>query len=87
MKAIAAIVESVFAPAIRRINAREQRIVTHEDEADALLWDNARDIVRQLDAGLSQRSSPRSGSTRGRASRTTNGTSDSSGRRSRRVRS
>jgi DNA N-6-adenine-methyltransferase (Dam). len=50
-----ALIQSVFAPAIRAINALEQRIVTAEDDADAMLWDQARQVVEQLDAGLSQR--------------------------------
>ena len=50
-----AIVQSVFEGAIREINALEQRIVTFEDDADALLWDQARQVVEQLEAGLSQR--------------------------------
>jgi hypothetical protein len=49
------IVESVFAPAMREINALESRIVVREDEADALLWEQAAEVVRQLDAGMSQR--------------------------------
>jgi ParB family chromosome partitioning protein len=55
VKPIAAIVESVFDSAIREINALEQRIVHTEDEADALLWEQARQAVDQLEAGLSQR--------------------------------
>lgn len=51
----AAIVESVYAPAIREINALEQRIADNEDAADAQLWDQARIVVAQLDAGMSQR--------------------------------
>jgi ParB family chromosome partitioning protein len=55
MKPVAAIVESVFDYATREINALEQRIVTSEDEADALLWEQAAQVVAQLDAGASQR--------------------------------
>lgn len=51
----AAHVESVFAPAIREINALESRIVTAEDDADSMLWEQAGQVVAQLDAGLSQR--------------------------------
>ncbi len=50
-----AIVSSVFAPAIRAINALEQRIGHAEDDADAMLWEQAGQVVAQLDAGLSQR--------------------------------
>jgi len=55
MKAPAGIVQSVFDFAIREINALEIRIVTAEDDADAMLWEQARQVVAQLDAGLSQR--------------------------------
>ena len=55
MPARPAIVQSVFEGAIREINALELRIVTFEDDADAMLWDQARQVVEQLDAGLSQR--------------------------------
>jgi ParB family chromosome partitioning protein len=51
----AAVVESIFESSVREINALEQRIVHHEDEADALLWDQAGQVVAQLEAGLKQR--------------------------------
>jgi phage N-6-adenine-methyltransferase len=47
-----AIVRSVFAPAIQAINDLEQRIVAAEDDADAQLWEQARCVVEQLDAGM-----------------------------------
>jgi phage N-6-adenine-methyltransferase len=50
-----AIVESVADYAIREINALEGRIVAAEDDADSLLWEQAGQVVAQLDAGLSQR--------------------------------
>jgi ParB family chromosome partitioning protein len=50
-----AIIQSVFDFAIREINALETRIVTAEDDADAMLWEQARQVVEQLDAGMSQR--------------------------------
>ena len=50
-----AIVQSVFDFAIREINALETRIVTAEDDADAMLWEQAAQVVAQLDAGLTQR--------------------------------
>jgi site-specific DNA-methyltransferase (adenine-specific) len=55
MKAAAGIVQSVFDFAIREINALETRIVKAEDDADAMLWVQAEQVVAQLDAGLSQR--------------------------------
>jgi phage N-6-adenine-methyltransferase len=55
MPARPAIVQSVFEGAIREINALELRIVTFEDDADATLWEQARQVVEQLEAGLSQR--------------------------------
>lgn len=55
MKPAVAIVQSVFDFAIREINALEERIAKSEDEADALLWEQAAQVVAQLDAGLSQR--------------------------------
>lgn len=51
----AAVVQSVFDFAIREINALEQRIAKSEDDSDAMLWDQARQVVDQLEAGLSQR--------------------------------
>ena len=48
------LVQSVFAFAIREINALEFRIVKSEDDADAMLWDQAAQVVVQLEAGLSQ---------------------------------
>jgi len=50
-----AIVQSVHAAAVREINALEVRIVQAEDDADAQLWEQARQVVAQLEAGLSQR--------------------------------
>jgi phage N-6-adenine-methyltransferase len=55
MKAPAALVQSVFDFALREINALEGRIATSEDEADAMLWEQAGQVVAQLEAGLSQR--------------------------------
>jgi len=49
-----AIVQSVFDFALREINALEIRIVTAEDDADTMLWEQARQVVAQLEAGLSQ---------------------------------
>lgn len=46
--------QSVFDFAIREINALEQRIVTAEDDADDMLWDQARQVVEQLEAGKLQ---------------------------------
>jgi phage N-6-adenine-methyltransferase len=51
----AAIVQTVFGYAIREINALETRIVKSEDDADAMLWEQAEQVVAQLEAGLSQR--------------------------------
>jgi phage N-6-adenine-methyltransferase len=50
-----AIVQSVFDFAVREINALETRIVTAEDDADAMLWEQARQVVEQLEAGASTR--------------------------------
>jgi phage N-6-adenine-methyltransferase len=50
-----AIVQSAFDFAIREINALETRIVKAEDDADEMLWEQARQVVDQLDAGLRQR--------------------------------
>lgn len=55
MKQPSAVVQSVFDFAIREINALETRIVTAEDDADAMLWEQARQVVEQLEAGLSLR--------------------------------
>lgn len=55
MKAVAAIVESVFDYAIREINALEQRGVKAEDDADETWWEQAGVVVEQLAAGLSRR--------------------------------
>jgi len=55
MKQQTAIVQSVFDFAIREINALEQRIVTAEDDADAMLWEQAGQVVAQLEAGATQR--------------------------------
>jgi len=54
-KATTALVQSAFDFALREINALEVRIVKAEDDADAMLWEQARQVVEQLDAGLSQR--------------------------------
>lgn len=54
-KAKTAIVQSVFDFAIREINALEHRIIKAEDDADAMLWEQARQVVEQLKAGLSTR--------------------------------
>jgi 16S rRNA G966 N2-methylase RsmD len=48
------LVQSVFDFAIREINALETRIVQSEDDADAMLWEQAGQVVAQLKAGLSQ---------------------------------
>lgn len=50
-----AVVQSVFDFAMREINALEGRIVKAEDEADDMLWDQARQVVQQLKAGMKQR--------------------------------
>lgn len=52
-----AIVESVFEHGLREINALDVRIARCEDDADAMLWEQARQVVEQLDAGLTQRES------------------------------
>lgn len=52
---VPAIVCSVYEPAIREINSLEQRIMAAEDDADHRLWEQARCVVEQLEAGLSQR--------------------------------
>jgi len=51
----AAVVQSVFDFAIREINALEGRIVQAEDGADAMLWQQAEQVVAQLEAGATQR--------------------------------
>jgi phage N-6-adenine-methyltransferase len=53
MKAPSAEVRSVADA--REINALEHRIIHAEDDADALLWEQALQVVAQLEAGLSQR--------------------------------
>jgi hypothetical protein len=50
-----AMVQSVYAPAIREINDLELRIVEAEDDTDARLWKQAKKVVEQLNAGMSQR--------------------------------
>jgi DNA N-6-adenine-methyltransferase (Dam) len=55
MMSRAAIVQSTFDFAMREINALEQCIMKAEDDADAMLWDQARQVVAQLEAGVSQR--------------------------------
>ena len=47
--------QTVFDFAIREINALETRIITAEDDADAMLWEQARQVVAQLDKGKTQR--------------------------------
>jgi len=49
------IVQSTFDFAFREINAKDVSIMKREDDTDAELWDQAADVVAQLDAGLSQR--------------------------------
>jgi hypothetical protein len=49
------IVQSVFDFAIREINALEGRIVTAENDADDMLWEQARQVVDQLEQGQTQR--------------------------------
>jgi hypothetical protein len=55
VRTAAAIVCSVFDSAIRNINALEHRIAEADTAADSMLWEQAADVVEQLDAGLSQR--------------------------------
>lgn len=55
MKSDTSIVQSTFDFAMRDINALELRIVKSEDDADAMLWEQAAQVVAQLKAGLSQR--------------------------------
>jgi ParB family chromosome partitioning protein len=55
MSGAVAIVQPVADYEIREINALDARIVATEDDADALLWQQAEQVVAQLDAGLSQR--------------------------------
>jgi len=50
-----AIVQTVFDFAIREINALEDRIVKAEDDADAMLWEQAGQVATQLKAGSSLR--------------------------------
>jgi len=50
-----AIVQSVHEADVREINALEQRIVKSEDDADAKLWEQARQVVNLLEAGMTQR--------------------------------
>jgi phage N-6-adenine-methyltransferase len=50
-----AIVESIQAPAVRAINELDQQIVTADDDVDGKLWEQARLVVAQLEAGWSQR--------------------------------
>jgi 16S rRNA G966 N2-methylase RsmD len=45
-----AIVQQVFDFAIREINALETRIVQAEDDADAMLWEQAAQVVAQFEA-------------------------------------
>jgi phage N-6-adenine-methyltransferase len=49
-----AIVQTTFDFAVREINALETRIVTAEDDADAMLWEQAAQVVAQLKAGRTQ---------------------------------
>jgi phage N-6-adenine-methyltransferase len=55
MKADASLVQSAFDFEIREINALEQRIAKSEADTDDMLWEQARRVVEQLDAGISQR--------------------------------
>jgi phage N-6-adenine-methyltransferase len=47
--------QTVFDFAIREINALEYRIIVAEDDADAMLWEQARQVVQQLAQGVTQR--------------------------------
>jgi DNA N-6-adenine-methyltransferase (Dam) len=51
MKAVTAQIQSTFDFAMREINALESQIVTAEDDADAMLWEQARQVVEQLKTG------------------------------------
>ena len=55
MKAVTAQIQSTLDFAMREINALEQQIEVAEGHADAMLWEQARQVVEQLDAGISQR--------------------------------
>lgn len=52
---VPAIVASLHAHGVREINALEHQIANAEDAADDQLWSQARLVVEQLEAGLSQR--------------------------------
>lgn len=41
--------------AIREINLLEKRIVKADDDADTMLWEQARQVVEQLEAGITDR--------------------------------
>lgn len=49
------IVQSVYESDIREINSLEQKIVKSEDDADAKLWEQARQVAALLETGISQR--------------------------------
>src|SRR4029077_3523649 len=48
-----AVIESIFESSVREINALEDRIIAAEDDADSMLWEQAGQVVAQIDAGLS----------------------------------
>lgn len=50
-----AIVQSVHDAGMREINTLERGIVKSEDDADAKLWEQARQIVALLEGGMTQR--------------------------------
>lgn len=50
-----AIMQSVHEVEVRVINALEQRIVKSEDDADAALWEQARQVAALLEGGMTQR--------------------------------
>jgi len=55
MKAATQLIQSTFDFAMREINALEGKIAHAEDDADDMLWEQARQVVAQLDADLSLR--------------------------------
>jgi hypothetical protein len=55
MKVATEIVQSTLDFAIREINALERQIVTAEDDADAMLWNQAQQVFAQLKGGVKQR--------------------------------
>jgi hypothetical protein len=54
MKAATAQIQSTFDFAMREINALEGQIATAEDDADAMLWEQALLVVAQWKKGMSQ---------------------------------